>query len=117
MTRLSDGYKMRDLAFLLWGKKDISLTNNPFRQSNRARGRCYKVWDKSEKVYFFVIHLYQMSNLKTIAHEIAHAYTFDTGHGVTHEELTEQLYQAYISQNPELKEEEATDRYFFRRMR
>jgi len=113
MTRLSDGYKMRDLAFQLWGKKDISVTNNPPRQSNSARGRCYKVWDKSEKAYYFVVHLYQMANLKTVAHEIAHAYCFDSGHGATHEQLTEQLFQAYISQNPELKEEEATDRYFF----
>ena len=98
MTTLSDAYNMRDLAIKIWGKKDISLTNNPARQSKAVRGRCYKRFSK-EDGEFFVIHLYTGANLKTIAHEIAHCYCWDNG--IIHHEKTEELYRAYTGEkNP-----------------
>ncbi len=95
MTSLSDALRMRDLAYKMWGKKDISITNAPPRQAKCKTGTCWRQTDKEGQEYF-VIYLYQYAGLKTIAHELAHPYHWP--HGMRHSQLTEELYQTYLKE-------------------
>ena len=71
-----DIYKLRDLCFEKLGRKRIYIERRP--RHARIGATIYKRTDEDGE--YFVIWFVQF-NLETTAHELAHAWEWDDGHG------------------------------------